>query len=198
MNEHIDTYPVEEPDKWDKTEFEPYKATRHGDLLYARGTSDTRGNMASCLLALQALIEEEVKLEGDLIYCFCVDEERDGTHGSIYLTKELGITADYSITAEPTAWGSVDDNNWGMNLSLANSGHCLIEVTVTGEKSHIWRPDVSVNAIVRPRRSFPNCKTCPSRMRRRNSWGIHRPALRLFACVADLKVKCSSHPIAAR
>ena len=148
MNDHLDTYPVVEPEKWDKTDFDPYKATRHGDLLYARGTSDTRGNMASCLLALQALIEEEVKLEGDLIYCFCVDEERDGTHGSIYLTKELGITADYSITAEPTAWGSVDDNNWGMNLSLANSGHCLIEVTVTGEKSHIWRPDVSVNAIV--------------------------------------------------
>lgn len=148
MNDHLDTYPVVEPEKWDKTDFDPYKATRHGDLLYARGTSDTRGNMAACLLALQALVEEGVKLEGDLIYCFCVDEERDGTHGSIYLTKELGITADYSITAEPTAWGSVSDGNWGMNLSIANSGHCLVEVTVTGEKSHIWRPDVSVNAIV--------------------------------------------------
>ena len=148
MNDHLDTYPVVEPEKWDKTDFDPYEATRHGDLLYARGTSDTRGNMAACLLALQALVEEGVKLEGDLIYCFCVDEERDGTHGSIYLTKELGITADYSITAEPTAWGSVSDGNWGMNLSIANSGHCLVEVTVTGEKSHIWRPDVSVNAIV--------------------------------------------------
>ena len=87
MNDHLDTYPVVEPEKWDKTDFDPYKATRHGDLLYARGTSDTRGNMASCLLALQALIEEEVKLEGDLIYCFCVDEERDGTHGSISFVK---------------------------------------------------------------------------------------------------------------
>ncbi len=148
MNDHLDTYPVVEPEKWDKTDFDPYKATRHGDLLYARGTSDTRGNMASCLLALQALVEEGVKFEGDLIYSFCVDEERDGTYGSIYLTKELGITADYSITAEPTAWGSVSDGNWGMNLSIANSGHCLVEVMVTGEKSHIWRPDVSVNAIV--------------------------------------------------
>ncbi len=155
MNDHLDTYPVVEPEKWDKTNFDPYQATRHGDLLYGRGTSDTRGNLAACLLALQALIEEGVKFKGDLIYCFCVDEERDGTHGSIYLTKEVGITADYSITAEPTAWGSVESGNWGMNLSIANSGHCLVEVTVSGEKSHIWRPDISVNAIVEAAKLIP-------------------------------------------
>ena len=63
--------------------------------------------MASAILAAQALVKEGVKLEGDLMYCFCVDEERNGTHGSIFLTKEIGITADYSITAEPTAWGQL-------------------------------------------------------------------------------------------
>ena len=55
------------------------------------------------------------------MYCFCVDEERDGTHGSIYLTKEIGIKADYSITAEPTAYGGdATKGDWGMNLSIAN------------------------------------------------------------------------------
>jgi len=155
MNDHLDTYPVLEPEKWTMTDGEPYKATRHGDRLYARGTSDTRGNMAACLLAAQALIEEGVTFEGDLMYCFCVDEERDGTHGSIYLTQELGITADYSITAEPTSWGGPVEPDtagkvpdWGINLSIANSGHCLIEIEVTGEKGHIWRPDVVVNPII--------------------------------------------------
>lgn len=154
MNDHLDTYPVVEPEKWNMTDGKPYEAKRHGDLLYARGTSDTRGNMASCLLAAQALIEEGVTFEGDLMYCFCVDEERDGTHGSIYLTQELGIRADYSITAEPTAWGGpVNPDaagnlpNWGINLSVANSGHCLVDITITGEKGHIWRPDVIVNPI---------------------------------------------------
>lgn len=160
MNDHLDTYPVVEPEKWDKTNYNPYNATKHGDLLYARGTSDTRGNMASCLLAAQVLIEEGIKFRGDLIYCFCVDEERDGTHGSIYLTKEVGITADYSITAEPTAWGgAVSENSapgsWGMNLSIANSGHCLVEVVISGEKSHIWRPDISVNPIVEAAKLIP-------------------------------------------
>ncbi|MEO0401664.1 MAG: M20 family metallopeptidase, partial [Pseudomonadota bacterium] len=154
MNDHLDTYPVVEPEKWTMTDGHPYEAQRHGDLLYARGTSDTRGNMASCLLAAQALIEEGVTFEGDLMYCFCVDEERDGTHGSIYLTKELGIRADYSITAEPTAWGGpVNPDStgalpdWGINLSVANSGHCLVDIAITGEKGHIWRPDVIVNPI---------------------------------------------------
>jgi len=154
MNDHLDTYPVVEPEKWNMTDGKPYEAKRHGDLLYARGTSDTRGNMASCLLAAQALIEEGVMFEGDLMYCFCVDEERDGTHGSIYLTQELGIRADYSITAEPTAWGGPVNldaagnlPNWGINLSVANSGHCLVDIAITGEKGHIWRPDVIVNPI---------------------------------------------------
>lgn len=154
MNDHLDTYPVVEPEKWTMTDGKPYDAKRHGDRLYARGTSDTRGNMASCLLAAQALIEEGVTFEGDLMYCFCVDEERDGTFGSIYLTQEIDIMADYSITAEPTSWGGPVDPDasgalpdWGINLSVANSGQCLVEIEVTGEKGHIWRPDVVVNPI---------------------------------------------------
>ena len=59
-----------------------------------------------------------------------------------------------STTAEPTAWGDVN-KDWGMNLSVANSGHCLIEVTVEGIKSHIWRPDISVNAIMEAGRTGP-------------------------------------------
>ena len=39
-----------------------------------------------------------------------------------------------------------------MNLSVANSGHCLVEVTINGIKSHIWRPDISVNAIMKRQR----------------------------------------------
>ena len=148
MNDHMDTYPVVEPHKWDKTDFNPFKATRHGDLLFARGSSDTRGNMASAILAAQALKDEGIQLKGDLMYCLCVDEERDGTHGSIYLMNEVGIKADYSITAEPTAWEDPTTCEWGMNLSIANGGHCLVEIKVVGQKAHIWRPDTSNNAIV--------------------------------------------------
>lgn len=154
LNDHLDTYPVAEPHKWHMTNFEPFNATRHGDLLYARGTSDTRGNLAASLLAVQALVEAGVVLDGTLICCYTVDEERNGTEGSIYMLQQVGLTADYEITAEPTAWGDTS-GDWGMNLSVANSGHCLIEIKVDGAKSHIWRPDISVNAIVEAGKLLP-------------------------------------------
>ena len=66
MNDHMDTYPVVEPHKWNKTNYKPFEATREGDLLYARGSSDTRGNLACTILAAQALIENGIKLKGDL------------------------------------------------------------------------------------------------------------------------------------
>ena len=154
LNDHLDTYPVVEPQKWHMTNFDPFNATRHGDLLFARGTSDTRGNLAASLLAVQALVEAGIVLDGTLICCYTVDEERNGTEGSIYMLQQVGLTADYEITAEPTAWGDAS-GDWGMNLSVANSGHCLIEITVDGTKSHIWRPDISVNAIVEAGKLLP-------------------------------------------
>ena len=66
LNDHLDTYPAVEPEKWDKCDGDPFNATRHGDWLYARGTSDTRGNLAASVLAVQALLEEGVKFNGDL------------------------------------------------------------------------------------------------------------------------------------
>ena len=155
INDHLDTYPVVEPEKWHMTGFDPFKATRHGDLLYARGTSDTRGNLAATLLAVQALVEAGVSFDGTLICCYTVDEERNGTEGSIFMLQQIGLTADYEITAEPTAWSDTA-GDWGMNLSIANSGHCLIEITVKGVKSHIWRPDISVNAIMEAGKLLPH------------------------------------------
>src|ERR1700730_4569896 len=105
-----------------------------------------------------------------LMACHTVEEERNGSNGSIYMLNEVGLTADYEITAEPTAWGDVSKTDtsktdtfktdtcktWGMNLSIANSGHCLVEVTVRGVKSHIWRPDISINAIMEAAKLLPN------------------------------------------
>ena len=147
INDHLDTYPVVEPEKWDKTNYDPFDATRHGNQLYARGTSDTRGNLASALLALRSITSEKIKLQGELIACFTVDEERDGTDGSIFMVEEKKLKPDYSITAEPTAWGGAD-GSWGMAVSTANSGHCLIEIDIKGTKGHIWRPDIVSNPIL--------------------------------------------------
>ncbi len=146
INDHLDTYPAVETERWDKCEGNPFNATQHGDWIYGRGTSDTRANLAASLLAVKAVVESGINLKGDLVCCYTVDEEKDGFHGSIFITKTIGIKTDYSVTVEPTAWGKGEDE-WGMNLSVANSGHCLISVVLRGVKSHIWRPDTGKNAI---------------------------------------------------
>jgi acetylornithine deacetylase len=148
LNTHLDTYPAPEAERWTKTGGDPFRPTRHGDWLYARGTSDTRGNMAATLIAARALKESGVKLGGTLMCVYTVNEEKNGPHGSIHLAQDLALIADGLIVAEPTAWGG-DSDEWGMSLSVANSGHCLLELIVEGVKSHLWRPDVALNPIDR-------------------------------------------------
>lgn len=101
LNDHLDTYPAGDPSCWDKTGGDPFRPTRDGDFLYARGTSDTRGNLACTILAVEALLRAGVRLQGTLKCVYAVDEEKNGPDGSIFLLEEHGLRADYEITCEP-------------------------------------------------------------------------------------------------
>ena len=114
--------------------------------------------MASALLALRAVTDAKPEIQGELLACFTVDEERDGTDGSIFMVEEMGLNPDYSITAEPTAWGG-PEGHWGMSISTANSGHCLVEIEVKGTKGHIWRPDIVANPILEAGRLLADLET---------------------------------------
>jgi acetylornithine deacetylase len=72
-----------------------------------------------------------------------VDEERNGVEGSKYLVDEYGLRPDASITVEPTAWS--DGDRSGIALAVAQTGHALLDITVRGRSSHIWRPDTGAN-----------------------------------------------------
>jgi acetylornithine deacetylase/succinyl-diaminopimelate desuccinylase-like protein len=146
LNDHLDTYPAGDPARWSKTGGEPYRPTRDGDFLYARGTSDTRGNLACILLTVEAIRRAGVRLTGTLQCVFTVDEEKNGPDGSIFLLDEHGLRADYEITCEPTGW-TQPDGSWGMDIGVANSGHFLVEIETQGVKTHIWRPDTGINAV---------------------------------------------------
>ncbi len=146
LNDHLDTYPAGDPARWTKTGGDPFRPTRDGDFLYARGTSDTRGNLACTILAVEAIRRCGVQLSGTLKCVYTVDEEKNGPDGSIFLLDEQGLRADYEITCEPTGW-TRPDGSWGMDIGVANSGHFLVEVETFGIKTHIWRPDTGINAV---------------------------------------------------
>lgn len=148
LNDHLDTYPAGDWGAWTMTGGHPFKPTRHGDKLYARGTSDTRGNLACILLAVRAIREAGIKLGGPLHCVFTVDEEKNGPDGSIFLLDEKGLKADYTIVCEPTGWTKAD-GSWGMGVAVANCGNFLVEIETRGLKTHLWRPDTGVNAVAK-------------------------------------------------
>jgi len=146
LNDHLDTYPAGDWAAWTMTGGHPYRPTRHGDRLYARGTSDTRGNLACTLLAVRAIREAGISFGGTLQCVYTVDEEKNGPDGSIFLLDEKGLTADFEITFEPTGW-TRPDGTWGMGSAVANCGNFLVQVETTGVKTHLWRPDTGINAV---------------------------------------------------
>lgn len=158
LNDHLDTYPAGDPAAWTMTDRQPYKPTQHGDKLYARGTSDTRGNLACTLLAVEAIRAAGLALGGTLKCVYTVDEEKNGPDGSIYLLDEYGLKGDVEITCEPTGW-TRPDGRWGMGIAVANSGNFLVEIETRGTKTHIWRPDTGVNAVAKMARLLAALET---------------------------------------
>jgi acetylornithine deacetylase len=146
LNDHLDTYPAGDWNAWTMTGGHPFRPTRHGDKLYARGTSDTRGNLACTLLAARAIREAGVELRGTLKCVYTADEEKNGPDGSIFLLDECGLDADYTIVCEPTGWTKPDGRS-GMGIAVANGGNFLVEIETRGVKTHIWRPDTGINAV---------------------------------------------------
>jgi acetylornithine deacetylase len=148
LNDHLDTYPAGDWGAWTMTGGHPFRPTRHGDKLYARGTSDTRGNLACTLLAARAIREAGVALKGTLKCVYTADEEKNGPDGSIFMLDECGLDADYTIVCEPTGW-TKPDGHWGMGIAIANGGNFLVEIETHGVKSHLWRPDTGINAVAK-------------------------------------------------
>src|SRR4051794_9049815 len=137
LNDHLDTYPAGDWKAWTMTGGHPFRPTRYGNRLYARGTSDTRGNLACTLLAARAIREAGIRMNGTLKCVYTADEEKHGPDGAIYLLDQRGLTADYTIVCEPTGW-TAQDGSWGMGVAIANSGNCLVEVETFGTKTHLW------------------------------------------------------------
>ena len=116
MNAHYDVVPVS--GKWTYGPFEP--KVRDG-WIYGRGSADMKGAIASCLLALEALIRCDVTPSVNIEVSFTADEETGGHLGAGYIVKERLIDADYAIVMEG---GRRNEIGLGHNGVLWLEGHC--------------------------------------------------------------------------
>ena len=130
--------------------FKPKAILRDG-WIWGLGANNMKSGLASVLVAIEAIVKADIKLDGDISFGAVVGEiektaieEFQGIEYSGYGigTRHLvthGVTADFALLAEPT----------GMRIAAANMGVIWLRITVGGTVAHSAmanRPNV-VNAI---------------------------------------------------
>ena len=133
LNGHVDVVPVD-PAEW--TYGGPWSGTYVDGKVYGRGAVDMKGGVAAGMLVLDALLECDLRLRGDLQMQFVADEENggNGTLGAIL----RGYHADATIFLEPTS------PNF---LIVSSRGAQFFRITVPGVEAPIEHTMTTVNVI---------------------------------------------------
>lgn len=134
LNGHIDTVPAAPLEKW---KHNPYEGVIDKGKLYGRGTVDMKAGIAGMIMAVKFILENKVKLKGDVIIESVVDEEGDGNGTMACCDK---YQADGAIVTEPTS----------LKILPANTGAVILEIKTKGISKHAcskYSENEGINAI---------------------------------------------------
>jgi acetylornithine deacetylase len=154
-NGHLDTVGVEGME-------EPFSGRSAGGRLYGRGSQDMKGSLAAMLGAAKALVDQEIKLKGELILAFVADEE-DRSLGTEDLVQRY--ETDAAIVTEPT----------DLNLVLAHRGQAWYRVSTYGRAAHGSRFEEGVDAIMHMGRFLTNLDQLEHEVRTRSPHPLTGP-----------------------
>jgi acetylornithine deacetylase len=112
-----------------------FGASIEGGVLRGRGACDAKGQIVTALLALRAVRELGLALQGDVEAQFVVEEEAGG-NGSLAAIA-AGRRADAAVILEPT----------GLVPRSANRGAAWFRLTVDGRSVHMGRYEEGVSAF---------------------------------------------------
>jgi acetylornithine deacetylase len=132
LNGHVDTVPVEPIDQWIDG---PFSGVIKEGKIYGRGTSDMKSGLAAMTMALRILLEIGIRLKGDVILEYTVDEERTGL-GTLACVHK-GYKADAGICCETS----------NLEVMPACIGRMWFSIEVQGKPSGISTRWESVSAI---------------------------------------------------
>lgn len=121
VNGHIDVVPAGNPADWPH---EPFSATIADGMIWGRGASDMKGQVAAMLHAAALLQRLGIRLKGDLFIESVIDEETGGP--GTRSTIERGYRPDFAIVAEATDLG----------IYPVEGGLEWLRVTITGRSGH--------------------------------------------------------------
>ncbi|NNE70960.1 MAG: dipeptidase [Rhodothermales bacterium] len=122
---HYDVQPPDPLELWDSPPFEP---VRKGNLIYARGAADDKGQVFMHLKAVEAYLKTGTALPVNLKYMIEGEEENGSTHlpGFIKANEER-LAADVVLVSDTALFGpGVPSITYGLR------GLAYVEVTLTG------------------------------------------------------------------
>jgi acetylornithine deacetylase len=131
FNGHVDTNPVTEG--WT---VDPYGGLVDDRFIYGIGVSNMKAGDAAYYCAVKTLIDNGVKLKGDVILTFVVGELQGGV-GTLAFIRQ-GLRADYFINAEPTDLQA---------LSMHAAAFTFI-IELVGDTRHLSKREEAVDAIM--------------------------------------------------
>ena len=91
LNNHMDTVGTA------GMKFDPFDPVIEDGCIFGRGSSDTKGNMAMGLVAVQALLGSAAGLNGRLVFESVVDEECNGAGAGTLACCLDGVTGDFAL-----------------------------------------------------------------------------------------------------
>lgn len=133
LDGHIDTVPVQEPERWS---FDPFGGEIRADRVCGRGASDMKGAVAAMICAAAAYAENcGRRFHGDLYVAGVVYEEMyEGV-----AARKIGelVNPNYVIIGEAS----------NLNLKIGQRGRAEIVVETIGRPAHSANPEKGVNAV---------------------------------------------------
>ncbi len=131
FNGHVDVIPAS-ADSWDNN---PWDGTVKDGRIYGRGSSDMKSGLAAYTMALNAIIQTGIKLNGDVILEYTVDEELSGNGTLAAIIR--GYKADAGISGETSS----------LHVQPACIGRIWFDIHVKGKPAGVQRKWEGVNAI---------------------------------------------------
>lgn len=134
---HTDVVPVStlERTRWNS---DPFQGTIRGDRLYGRGAVDSKGTLASMLVAARELAKVKDQMQGTLIFWVVADGEVGDQDGLKWLDDQGKLAGDMVIGCEPSQ----------MKIVRAYKGRAWLDINIRGRSRHSLTPNANDSAIM--------------------------------------------------
>lgn len=132
LSPHLDTVPAGSGWKYNL-----YQAKIINGKIYGRGATDCKGNLACGLEAIRSIVEDEIKLNYDIIFAATVDEETGSKYGLIPLLKRKILKPTFALILDSSDF----------DIVIAQKGLIHFKVKIFGRKAHGAYPHLGINAI---------------------------------------------------